>query len=523
MLELRLADQHDHTKAGSTHHSEGVLARPAISRSETEDTMIERRAFCNERGEVICYMLAEREKQNDTVDTSSGPVTGKRLVRLELAHPSTGKNIDILSLIRLSDISVHVSNERVSEYCYSSKASRVIVPPLETAIDLAVLLHEFGHASQDTEKELSSIVKMHNQLGYLPSHLSLPMLETIEAAREAFPFLRNVFDETYKPRLVELLCFNSDALELHNKLYLAGNRKRLIEKEKSEKERELSSSIGLEVRDTCLPFAREWRSIEKDLLSVSRANQMEDLQNRKQLLLGKVCHALDTSDLSWENLNELFNVLFVQRKKDIVFSVTRISGSEVEVSLAHILGRPITIRLHGGDFLVDAALLHQEVELSVKKEADVKKEIELKNERLEELKDELQRKTAALRRDIPVIFEINNLFRRFLERDATRRAFLWIKEILNQTGIDLLQPMLVEKRSIINSSSMCQGSVESALPLEDDDTSIDPSDDLEVTDITTNLGNALWSYLATTKIMEDRYGAAPKAKGFDPADAGGVL
>lgn len=110
------------------------------------------------QGEIaVKQKYAARRSAQELLAGKDPVVKARRLQEIELASPENGRVVKLLESLGLQDIEVYVATERISNYYYEADTKRVIVPPLESALDIGIALHELGHADQYRDPRLEGL------------------------------------------------------------------------------------------------------------------------------------------------------------------------------------------------------------------------------------------------------------------------------------------------------------------------------------------------------------------------------
>lgn len=126
-----------------------------------------------------------------------GRFYGKQLLRLELVPPPTSgrsKSVDVMQIINPHHVSVAVSDVTMPNFSFDRKMHSLSCPPLRSAIDLAVLFHELGHADQSQENAYQQVFDTVDKMRFEASDESL---------REVVLFVKGIDKDAFEKKLEE--------------------------------------------------------------------------------------------------------------------------------------------------------------------------------------------------------------------------------------------------------------------------------------------------------------------------------
>ncbi len=502
------------SKLRGFHHEEDSID---VSQVQTEkrgevspvvEILHDRIELKNEKGEVVCIM--DREIEAQKISDKRINRTGRRLKKVTLQHPTTGEKIDILALANSHNTEILMSETHSMNYGFEQKANVAFVAPIQTVIDLAVLLHELGHVDQFHDKTLEEVTQRANP-GPINRDPDLPGIEEVVKAREAFPFMREAIGDDVMSELEEIQRLNERRFSLiTHAAKLEAIRNQAI-KERRAREEGACATIRGQLRTL---FGRYWRKLEhfEEMKGELDREKEEQIRAEREKILVTFQKALACSEFTWENVRALEEFAYTSGPPEHPLVFSEVQVNKITVSLESIIGQPASLVMED-EF--DVECLNMDIPILEKWRS-----IELDSEAKAapyiaegtQVRHEWSQRREALKAHSPILVQVENVFVQFLERDATRRALLWIKEIYERIGVDLLQPMLIEKKVLISAYNPCTDSIQR------DVVEGDPESELTVSDVRTDLGNALWSYLATTKIMQRQYGNSLTVPGGEAVD-----
>ncbi|MEY4723243.1 MAG: hypothetical protein RLZZ324_756 [Candidatus Parcubacteria bacterium] len=143
----------------------------AEDRAEEAEAVPSRRTYeyRDLRGERICTVTAVYGEPCAFTSTKGKAETGRELTSLSLTGTVEGEDvaIDILDLTNRQWMRIVVPDERLSNYFYNPTVGDTppfaVVPPPETPLDMAVLLHELGHSAQYEEQRFAPLTPLYGR------------------------------------------------------------------------------------------------------------------------------------------------------------------------------------------------------------------------------------------------------------------------------------------------------------------------------------------------------------------------
>jgi hypothetical protein len=304
------------------------------------ETQIIQKTFKNEKGEIVCIMTAEIDAKEQKIEQLQR--SGRVLRKLELKHPETGKVMNILDLIGLPDIRIFTSKTHSMDYGYDQFGKFAFVPPLETVIDLAVLLHELGHGSQFHDPEFSIVTKDAKVFGGLNRDPQmLPEMSRIMMAREAFPFLKEQITEEGLAQFRSVQELANRSGEISMKLGTCLNKKQYAQKERLKIEERTAMTIRSELRLRCARLFRKMWALKESLESSKALEDVAEGDKKKADLLQDFAEVLGDSELKWDEVEALERFVSSSGAPDTSFVFPKIEDHQISVSLSTIIGRPV--------------------------------------------------------------------------------------------------------------------------------------------------------------------------------------
>ena len=112
---------------------------------------------------VLGYVNYEVSKNVTTILIERKPECGQRLLSLTL-RGLDGKKMDLIKLFSLPRVEIYVRRERSGLFEGRNSPHREVIfcPFPDDQIDLAILLHELGHAEQSKESEMKMVHKLYS-------------------------------------------------------------------------------------------------------------------------------------------------------------------------------------------------------------------------------------------------------------------------------------------------------------------------------------------------------------------------
>lgn len=438
-------------------------------------------------------------------------------------------SIDVLKLANPHGIEVLVADERLENYGHFDADKLAVVPPLETALDVGTALHELGHAGQYRDERFEKITPLYNVAKMLSARGAGPYLRLkrpLQFILEAVPEAKEIVDaeeigqlDRLEKRRGELKAEikAADKKRRSAEAHLAGLLQRAAGRaiNRLVPENEMGGLVAdmvnsIEQRPDDEAHARRKReavvrALEKAGFRFRSEDEPENGDLAKAIPREKLLDG--TAHLEHLALSPVFYLLGGE------FRVVRLEGRKLRVTMS--MPKAVTDSEESAEAVLELELSEEddgEFEKQRQKTETVLREtnklgLESGREilRLEEAQEELMR---AMR-----IEDILNLPTKLMERDATRRAFQWLREVRQKAGTDLLKRMKVPLEATLIGEACESSVVEGAQALAKG-----REDRIVETGIVEDLRNALATYRADKFRMkkpgqEGDIGIMPKAGG----------
>src|SRR5688572_12271725 len=206
---------------------EHFIPREAETPKEAEVT---RRSFEYRDIEGKVLGKAEIELEGPEIEleyrTAKGkePGRGRKLRSFVIRGEKDGKptELDMMAMANPNGVEVISSTEHLENYHYADDAKRALAPPLETATDVGVLLHELGHADQYHEERFAKITPLYGRskpatnAGAKIPYVTL--MDLLESVVEAVPDAKLAMDENSFKQLRVLEDRRNDSLDRKGRL-----------------------------------------------------------------------------------------------------------------------------------------------------------------------------------------------------------------------------------------------------------------------------------------------------------------
>lgn len=458
--------------------AEDFSAEVAEAKGEQRESIRETYEYRDAEGKLVCKAEAEYGElgPNDAEGLDPGhfgveKISGRLLKGLKL----TGEKgeIDLVELAKVQGVKIIVSDKRLKNYMYLEKGAspekndRVLVPPLENLLDVGVMLHELGHAAQYNDEDFSVIKNFYHLGKQSVDSVSLGVLNEIMSALPETQALAPMLAE-FKSLLKKV---DSKTAEIFHK-----------ESEIFSLERGLMKDVT-ELMDRTLPFKRELEESNYDSKAEARKaletmgitvsdEKPEALEKRqgKPVTLEELLEEEDKpppplceDDLSADGLHAIHNALFrsfpidtAQIDYDAAAHSLRL---RLPVYLSYDMGkRSMSLKVPFSP--EDFAALREMRQTAARKIATAQVEIA----RLEEEVAAARNRMKALS-TLDEFKRLINMPRRVMERDATRRAFQWLRKVKQATGADVFSQIKADAahlkliRKDDDKSGGCEGSM----------------------------------------------------------------
>jgi hypothetical protein len=395
----------------------------------------------NAAGEKICTVGIEfLERANSA---------GERLAtKIEISNPKTGEQINLAELVSIPDVLIYLGDKQPLDASHFDIRKREVHSSLpKNAFDFAVLLHELGHADQMHEEkwqDLGTFARMGSVV------LSPNDFEAI------FSYLKISSSEDYgtlgilKPEVVtEALILLDRYREVTKALQLIEHRNdQVVRQAKQQEEKFFLDRFKVspdEINRWVVECAKSKSESEKEaVVDQMRAagvliDQVEffpedegsadvDLATRRQMVMDRLSKLIDRQDLE---------VVVDFPEEDLDLAVAQVI---LDIDNGRQLLLPIVIKASQAE---------------IRDYQDQQEDLRRQNDQLSEKMGILRAKIAKIKNeDVQKWFKANladlkeeaRRPRRLEERDATRRALIWLRQLKQEFGIDLLQDIKIESQ-----------------------------------------------------------------------------
>lgn len=488
---------------------EGLLKAAEIKEQEP----ITRREFDyrDKNGKLIGVAILELENEllPAAFPTNEGePGKARILKSFVLKGEKAGKptEIDMLAFLgtREKRLAVHVAEQDLKNYCYQDESKRVTIPPLESPIDVAVALHEFGHAEQWNEERFKKITPLYGFFKNPPK--SSKELKTI---LEAVPEGQKLLPE-HSLEVLEAAEESRD--DTRKKLDALSEQIDKLKKENREQEDKLvQRALKDVINESYKQYETAWEALTPEKKNQPGAERQEVEKIIKYLESQGIKFPETTSveneetpPFSMETLHRVISNLGNARlDKKQPFSD---SGEKMNLEL--------NIRMSGDE---PPRIVKMEIDTAPKDAEFYKKTIAVQKTQIDSLiSDEretgesAQKYTDIVKKRLAKLEDLIKLPGRMMERDATRRAFQWLRELRQKHGIDLFKGIYVKAEKLVippDEEETCADDVSTALAAAPKKMGIIASASQK------ELTRYLKSYGATTGEMRQRHhGKIPRVK-----------
>jgi len=431
--------------------AEDFSAEVAEAKGEQRESVRETYEYRDAEGKLVCKAEAEYGElgPNDAEGIDLGrfgveKISGRLLKGLKL----TGEKgeIDLVELAKAQGVKIIVSDKRLKNYAYLEKDwnqnDRVLVPPLENLLDVGVMLHELGHAAQYNDEGFSRIKNFYSLEKQSVESVSLAELDEIMSALPETQALNPMLAESKSLRKK----VDSKTAEISHK-----------KSEIVRLERGLRKDVA-KLMGRTLPFKRELEESRYD----SKAEARKALEKMGITVSGEKPEALEKRQRKPFTLEELEEDEDVKKPEppplceddlsaDGLFAIRTalfrsfpIDTAQIDYdAAAHSLSLRLQVNLFYGTeersmslkvsfSPEDFAALQEMRQTAARKIATAQAEIARLEEEVAAARDRMK----AL--DTSGEFKrLINMPRRVMERDATRRAFQWLRKVKQATGANV--------------------------------------------------------------------------------------
>ncbi|MBU1032430.1 MAG: hypothetical protein ABII13_05440, partial [Patescibacteria group bacterium] len=435
--------------------------------------------------------------------------------------------VDLLELAKAKqhDVKIVVAAKRLETYSYLYEKKQVNAPPLETPLDIAVVLHELGHADQHEDERFKEIIPL-----YYFAQQSRPLGDLHKVA-EAIPEARSEEVKGGIERLIqEAEELDKDIPHLKKRLASLERGKKTAARKSLEKLAGVSAREMEEISKACLEEITKLpkderedkkteviRKVVLDGMKDKGFKFSKETKRKLNLLTEEELSALE-DDVGWFSIDyevpladlPLIPEGYISDWTDAdnigqkMFSEETVSRHEPKTKTL-TLEFPVHFFYDFGDEKLRGVL--EITDVSEDAYHSHEKNIRSFDEKAAQVKHEIATQADRLRKLKEAVDDIQSLPQRMMERDATRRALQWMKKLRQDSGIDLFRGVRVEKKVIMvgEEPEKCADSMKLGLA---------PGGKKYVeTDIKAEMQKHLSTYGATTKEMRKKYGIIIPAAG----------
>lgn len=469
--------------AGPVREGEGMLSAPSrpedggppTSTEEREKAPVIRREVEFKDAEGRTLGRAEIELEDREVDveypsvSGGGPAKGRPLRSFVIVGERDGEQVrvDVLGLANPHGVEVVVADEYLENYSYTDRKKRALSPPLNTPLDVGVLLHELGHADQFHERRFEKLVPLYASERSKEKLTPAGVKRVVDGVMDAIPNLAAYVDR--------------EALAQFGRLQermdeLAHERDAISEKMNRQDERE-SETVGEMLRAAMAErldldrFLERCVEVDEDIADHAgdeayAAERVRELRQTLKAVGFRFARADEASgpvrfdsglaglpSVREDDIDEVSKISDLAQsvaagrpvvgaevrysRKDGVLTVDMIPPSGVgsgpqRVTLELDMPPAEYDRISAGFAAVAAEFA------ALKRKADG---LEVHMGLIDETKDDLVRGTG--------LSEIIAVPTKVMERDATRRAIQWMRRIRDSAGVNLMLPHRVRPESMV--------------------------------------------------------------------------
>lgn len=488
---------------------EGLLK--AIELKEQELIIRKEFEYRDKDGKLIGVAVLELDNEllPATYPTNEGePGKARVLKSFILKGEKAGKptEIDMLDLLgtREKGLTVHVAEQDLKNYCYQNEPKRVTIPPLENPIDVAVALHEFGHAEQWSEERFKKITPLYGFFKNPPK--SSKELKTI---LEAVPEGQKLLPE-HSLEVLEAAEESRD--DTRKKLDALSEQIDKLKKENREQEDKLvQRALKDVINESYKQYETAWEALTPEKKNQPGAERQEVEKIIKYLESQGIKFPETTSveneetpPFSMETLHRVISNLGNARlDKKQPFSD---SGEKMNLEL--------DIRMSGDE---PPSIVKMEIDTAPKDAEFYKKTIAVQKTQIDSLisderetEESAQKYTDIVKKRLAKLEDLIKLPGRMMERDATARAFQWMRKLRQEHDIDLFKETYVKAEKLVippDEEETCSSEVVAELALKPQRAK------LVATGSQKELTRYGESYKAGTKEMQKRHrGKIPRVK-----------
>ncbi|MBI2099321.1 hypothetical protein HYT45_02815 [Candidatus Uhrbacteria bacterium] len=522
------------TQAGDELKSE--LAEPGAETKEKAGVVRREMEYRDKEGNLIGTAIIELEEQVHPVNkqTKEGEPGKARILRsFVLKGEKAGKptEIDILALAKAREngITVYVAEKTLKNYSYLDIGKSALVPPLENPVDIAVALHELGHADQHQDQRFEKISPLYGHPEQIEKLSFEKLRDLLRSTFKAVPEAKRLLDVAAIKTLREKQSaldrqdqefikniYESRELRLERQEVFEESILSIVEKEGTldDIEEKAYSLIGTDPNDTGIMAQKNSliMRLEKmgfifgsyDTQSGADEKHLDEKTEHEEenwTTFGeKAIESKPEPEAVLLPRNKLDDPLVLQYlikaiKQRLRFDKTRFEASEkaTESEISYHTGnKEYLVKLRVDLSTPEGGVLIDSLQSMTATIDGLERRIKGTGAVMKKLAKEREQIISAKLKDIVVLPQ------RMLERDATARAFQWMRK-LRKDGIDLFKGVQTEegKLLVFPKEETCENDVSMALAAGEKKT--------VMTDSRKELVAALGTYRATTKEMLKKY------------------
>jgi hypothetical protein len=464
------------------------------------------------------------------------PTKGRKVLSFVLRGEKDGvpTELDILPFADPHGTEVIAADEHIENYQYEDDKGRAFVPPLESPLDVSVLLHELGHADQFRDARYQPLVPFYGRAQKVAAGVPLAsesMLEMLEAVTQAVPDARRVMSADDLAQLGRLRD------RVHDEKQTTREQERTL----AERENVREATLATFVFDL-LGKRTDVRKLDQEIHAAVEstdgaapdrvAKRTASLADRLEALgfrFGRQVEAMPMTGSGFPNEWRRFG-----KRQDPAASPaelrtilrTFIEGGEVRTS--DLRYDPASKRLslkmrvpydasRGAIVGIELEAEPEEFEAYARGRATDDEQVAFMEGKVAEASERVRDAEHAATRFVDLLGgkDVAMLPSRMMERDATRRALQWMRTIRERTGVDLFAAHHVAPESLVANRTRvpdgdCVGSTAAGVEAGE------VSDKVEVK-VLKDLKDALASYGADDLRLrpDDEGGSVTPIAGYD--------
>lgn len=256
-----------------------------------------------------------------------GGIKGKMLksFRLEGEKDGESTSVDVLELANLHKVKIILA--RGANYSFDFEKREIIAPPLESPIDVGILLHELGHADQDQDEKIEGLSDFYGlkiERPYTLREEGVAQEKTVERLAQtiikAAPLTEKIIKRTLlNDNFSELIKIQTE----HRDIFLDRNKAEDALKENTERISHVQQYLDDE-------FVSKLTEEEHQELK----NNLDNLQREREALLNIKKRVEDIALTRWRAL---------RHKRDQVYERTGLEESDFEEFFEKLLYLPTQI------------------------------------------------------------------------------------------------------------------------------------------------------------------------------------